>query len=183
MQEWILTLLGTVDLRLAVVISILLQVVIAILGIVPSIFITAANVAVFGVVNGFVLSTVGEVFGAQVTFYLYRYGFKQPLQKRINNRWFERLFNHRQNIGYAIILQGRLIPFIPSGLVTFYASVSSIGGLPFFIASTLGKLPAMLLEVLVAYGVLQLDAMYLVICLIVFVFGIFLWTIMKRKSA
>ena len=180
MQEWFLILLETVDLRIAVVISILLQVIIAVLGVVPSIFITTANVAVFGTLNGFILSMIGEVLGAQVTFYLYRYGFKQPLKKHMTNCWFERLFHHRKEVGYAIILQGRLIPFIPSGLVTFYASVSSISALHFFLASTLGKFPAMILEVLVAYGIMQLDAMYLMISLIVVV-GVFLLMVIKRR--
>lgn len=182
MQEWFLTILGGVDLRLAVVISILLEILVAVLGLFPSIFITAANVAIFGVINGFIVSTIGEVLGAQVAFYLYRYGFRKPIQKRMKNRWVERIFNHRKEIGFSIIVQGRLIPFIPAGLVTLYAAVSSISGFFFILASTLGKLPAMIIEVLVAYGIMQLSTMYILIGLVVVVGFVITRWIYKRST-
>lgn len=155
MQEWLLQLMSPVNVFVAVLICLLLEIIVAVLGLVPSFFITAVNVALFGVGHGFLLSFVGEALGAQVAFFLYRKGFKQPLQRKIQTKWVQRLFSHRKEINMAIILQGRLLPFIPSGVVTFYAAMSSIRALHFFIVSTIGKLPALVLEVMAVYGLLH----------------------------
>ncbi|TAA73285.1 hypothetical protein D2909_00095 [Planococcus salinarum] len=49
----------------------------------------------------------------------------------------------------------RLIPFVPSGLVTAGAALTPISGPFFAIASTLGKIPAVFLEVALVYGLIQ----------------------------
>lgn len=182
MQEWLTVVLDGIDLRIAFIISIFIEIIIAVLGLFPSIFITAANIAVFGVVNGFIISAIGEIIGAQVAFYLYRLGFRKPIQQQLKNRWLGRILQQRKEIGFTIVLQGRLIPFIPAGIVTFYAAVSSMSAMLFFIASTLGKLPAIVLEALVAYGALQLSAMYFMIALVIGLgIGFIYW--LYRKSS
>jgi uncharacterized membrane protein YdjX (TVP38/TMEM64 family) len=44
----------------------------------------------------------------------------------------------------------RLLPFVPSGLVTFAAAIGRVSALVFTTASSLGKVPALFLE---AYSV------------------------------
>lgn len=161
MQEFILSLLQSIDIRYAMIASIVISIVIAVIGVIPSIVVTAANVAVFGVMNGFMLSFAGEVVGAQVSFYLYRWGFKKPIQQRVRNKWAKKLLNQRNEVGFAVVLQGRLIPFIPSSLVTFYAAVSTIKPFTFFMATLIGKAPALVLETLTAYGALQVNSVIL----------------------
>jgi uncharacterized membrane protein YdjX (TVP38/TMEM64 family) len=47
----------------------------------------------------------------------------------------------------------RLLPFVPSGLVTFAAAIGKVSLPLFFLASSLGKAPALLLEAYSAYQV------------------------------
>ena len=58
----------------AVGLSIILNIAISVLGLVPSFLLTAANIHFFGFGYGLLLSIVGEAFGAIVSFYLYRKG-------------------------------------------------------------------------------------------------------------
>ena len=51
----------------AVWISIFLNIIISVLGIVPSVFITAANISFFGFKNGLFLSILGEALGAIIS--------------------------------------------------------------------------------------------------------------------
>ena len=51
----------------AVLISLLINVVISVVGIIPSVALTTVNMLVFGVVPGFLLSWIGEVLGAAVS--------------------------------------------------------------------------------------------------------------------
>ncbi|WP_425262708.1 hypothetical protein [Paenibacillus thermotolerans] len=46
----------------------------------------------------------------------------------------------------------RLLPFIPSGFVTFASSIGKVSSGVFLLASTIGKAPALLME---AYSVYQ----------------------------
>lgn len=62
-------------------ISILISIIIALLGIVPSIFITGANIIFFGPILGFIISLLGEVIGGYITFIVYRLGLKNGIEQ------------------------------------------------------------------------------------------------------
>ena len=64
-----------------------------------------------------------------------------------------RLVDSKGKDAFVLILILRLIPFVPSGLVTFGAAIGEVSVLVFFAASTLGKIPALLIE---AYSVAQI---------------------------
>ncbi|KFZ43503.1 TVP38/TMEM64 family protein [Anoxybacillus flavithermus] len=152
MEEQVIALLHTYP-SIAFLISIAINIVISILGVVPSVFLTAANLAVFGFWKGTFLSFVGEAVGAIVSFMLYRKGFR----KLSETKWFSypkvrRLLEAKGVEAFSLVLSLRLLPFVPSGLVTFVAAIGHTSLLIFIIASSLGKLPALLLE---AYSVYQ----------------------------
>ena len=56
----------------AVPISLLVSVIISLFGVLPSAFVTAANLLYFGFWQGLMLSFLGEALGAGVAFYVYR---------------------------------------------------------------------------------------------------------------
>lgn len=152
MEEQVIALLHTYP-SIAFLISIAINIVINILGVVPSVFLTAANLVVFGFWKGTFVSFVGEAVGAIVSFLLYRKGFR----KLSETKWFsypkvKRLLEAKGVEAFSLVLSLRLLPFVPSGLVTFVAAIGHTSLLIFIIASSLGKLPALLLE---AYSVYQ----------------------------
>lgn len=55
----------------------------------------------------------------------------------------------------SIIILLRVLPFVPSGLVTLNAALSKIRILPFCIASTIGKVPALITEAYTVVYVLE----------------------------
>ena len=67
----------------ALLLSIGVNILIAVLGVIPSVFLTAANILFFGFWQGTAISFAGESIGAVVAFILYRYGFKNKVQKGI----------------------------------------------------------------------------------------------------
>lgn len=115
---------------------------------------TALNINSFGVTLGTVLSLSGEIFGAIAGFYLYRFGFSKIDPQWLKHRFWRSLQrSSARQVFWAVILL-RLIPFVPSGLVTAGAALTPISGPLFMIASTLGKIPAVFLEVAIVYGVI-----------------------------
>ncbi|WP_347321175.1 VTT domain-containing protein [Rossellomorea sp. RS05] len=126
---------------IAVVISIALNIVISVLGVVPSVFLTAANLAVFGLWGGIGVSFIGEVFGAIIAFFLYRKGFRQLKDwKGFTHPKVQKLLGASGKESFILILSLRIMPFIPSGLVTFIAAIGKTPWTVFVAASSLGKI-------------------------------------------
>lgn len=140
----------------AVGLSIVLNIVISVLGLVPSFFLTAANIHFFGFGYGLLLSIVGEAFGAIVSFYLYRKGINLIKEKvQFKNRLLERLQNTAGVEAFLLVIALRIFPFMPSGVVTIVSAGSNIGLLNFSIASTLGKIPALVIEAYSVYYIMN----------------------------
>lgn len=164
----------------AVLISLAVSILIALSGIIPSVFVTGANILFFGVWEGFLISLLGEVIGAYITFYLYRYGFKKKVENfSKDHKLLKRIIESDGKKGGFLVLQGRLIPFIPSGFVTLAASISNIKVVPFIIGTFLGKIPSIALECLVSYGVLSSGAN--VIKLVITILAIYLIYVTIKK--
>lgn len=139
--------------QLAFFISLLISVVIAVLGVLPSVFVTAANILFFGFWKGTLVSMLGEMIGAGVSFWLYRKGFKKVSQKGLEKHpKIKRLVEAEGKEAFWLIFSLRLLPFVPSGLVTFAGAIGKVSTLVFVLASSLGKIPALLIE---AYSVYQ----------------------------
>lgn len=133
----------------AIFISLLINIVVAILGVIPSFFITLANVAVFGLYQGFLISLLGEALGAIVSFWLYRKGLKKVSSGLLSKyKRLEKLVNSENRQAFMLVVSTRLLPFFPSGLITYAAAIGKMNIISFSVASTVGKIPAMAIEVL-----------------------------------
>lgn len=151
------------NIMIAVMVSILINIIIAVAGIIPSTFITAANIIFFGFQSGLVISIIGEAAGAIFSFLLYRKGIKaieNKVNKPINNRFIERLKSAKGLEAIILVLALRILPFVPSGLVTLAASISKMNLFHFAMASTIGKIPALLLEAYSVYYFLSWKFQY-----------------------
>ncbi len=137
--------------QLAIVISLLASILVALIGVLPSVFITTANIIFFGFWPGPLISFAGEVLGSIIAFFLYRRGFKKIAIEKIYK--FKSVVPLLQATGikaFSLIFTLRLLPFVPSGVVTFVAAVGSVSATVFLAASSLGKIPSLLIE---AYAV------------------------------
>ncbi|MDN4492589.1 TVP38/TMEM64 family protein [Ureibacillus aquaedulcis] len=181
MEETLLQLFEQVG-PFALFLSLLINIVISIFGVIPSIFITAANVLFFGYTNGLLVSILGEALGAIASFILYR--------KWINKFKSKKMFQHpkikklEQTEGmeaFWLILFFRFLPLIPSGVVTLGSSLSKVSLRTFTIASTLGKVPSLIIEASAIYGLMYLETNWKIIISILFIF-IFIWKIRKQKQ-
>lgn len=166
----------------AILFSIGINVLIAVLGVVPSVFLTAANILFFGFWQGAAISFAGEAIGAVVSFALYRAGFK----KQVQNKWqkyptLQKLLQAEGKEAFYAILGLRLIPFVPSGIITFTAAIGRVNWGTFLLASSLGKIPALLIEAYAAYEVTEFNWQGKLILTVVGVYLIFLLVKRWRK--
>ncbi len=139
------------------ILSLLANIFVAIVGILPSYFITAFNISFFGLIGGFFISLFGESLGALFAFILYRKGLKKISNEKLKKHpKITKIINSDKKQQIMLILSFRLIPYMPSGLVTYAASISNMKTSTFVIFSTIGKIPAMILEVLLVSEAINL---------------------------
>lgn len=166
----------------AIIISILINIVIAVLGVIPSFFITGANLIFFGFWMGTFISFVGEATGAIFAFYLYRKGFKKMSQKSLQKYpKIKKLIETQGKEAFYMILSLRLLPFIPSGLITFAGAIGKVSLGLFALASSIGKIPALFIEAYSVYQVTQFEWLGKVILMLASFYLIYLvWEKRKR---
>lgn len=148
---------------IGIIISIFINIFIAVAGIIPSTFLTAANVVYFGFQLGLIVSIAGEAIGAIISFVLYRNGIKaieNKFGRYTNLAFIEKLKSAEGIEAIILVLFLRVLPFVPSGLVTLAASISKMRAMPFAIASTIGKIPALMIEAYSVYSFLGWKLQY-----------------------
>nr|WP_278247503.1 VTT domain-containing protein [Clostridium beijerinckii] len=114
---------------------------------------------------------------------IYRLGFKRKIEKFTDrNRLIYRIVKSDGREAGLLIFQGRIIPFIPSGIITLAASISNVDSKIFTVATLIGKVPSIALEALVSYDIINIydNWIRLVITVIGLIFVKF--TITKKKD-
>ncbi|MGG0717189.1 VTT domain-containing protein [Robertmurraya massiliosenegalensis] len=168
------------------IISILLNILIAIIGILPSTIITLGTVGVLGFNLGVVILIIGEAVGAIISFTLYRRGLRKlstyPKFNKFENRFLAKLKESDGVEAILIVVLLRVLPFVPSGIVTLTAAISKIGLLPFSIASTLGKIPAIILEAYSVIYFLNLGTQWQVLIAVVILLLFLFYQVWKNSS-
>lgn len=148
---------------LAILFSVMVNIIISVVGFMPSTFVTAANIIYFGFAGGLVLSIVGEAAGAMVSFFLYRKSFEKLSSKlpgKKPNKWIGKLMATSGKEAFILVILLRIFPFAPSGLVTLAASISRMGAAAFMVSSTVGKIPALFIEAYSVHTVMGWKAEY-----------------------
>ncbi|MFJ8235865.1 TVP38/TMEM64 family protein [Ureibacillus sp. NPDC094379] len=179
MKEVFIELVGQASFT-AVFLCLFVSVLISIIGILPSAFVTAANLVVFGLVEGVVVSIVGEALGAVVSFLLYRKGIKKWRAKDFQNSSLQRLSKLEGANAFWAILGLRILPFIPSGAVTLGSAFSKVSLRTFAIASTIGKIPSLLIEAGSIYGFMRVDINHQIAIIFLIVGCMLLWKVIIR---
>jgi uncharacterized membrane protein YdjX (TVP38/TMEM64 family) len=131
---------------LSLLISMLFVAICVFFPIIPFPFLAAVIGGVFGTTQGVFISLTGAMAGTMAFFILSRYGFRDYAQAKLVNKpkvqEYE-LFLNRNS--FMAILTCRLIPIIPAPVVNIICGLSKVNGLVFFSASTIGKLPNILI--------------------------------------
>ncbi|MEQ2527649.1 VTT domain-containing protein [Bacillaceae bacterium CLA-AA-H227] len=171
---------------LASLLSILLNIAVAITGIIPSTFITIGTVSILGLKIGIVILILGEAAGALISFSLYRRGIlklsRNSQFNKIEKKFLFRLKDFNGIQAFFIVILLRVLPFVPSGTVTLTAAVSKIGTISFFMASTLGKIPALIIEAYSVVYILNFGTELQILIAVMVLLMIFTYIILKKSS-
>ena len=108
----------------------------------PAFMITLSNAVIFGWWQGAILSWSSAMVGAALCFFLAR-GLGRDVVEKIAGRGalagVERYF---EKYGTKTILVCRLLPFVSFDAVSYFAGLTPMKFIPFFLATGLGQIPA-----------------------------------------
>ncbi len=166
--------------------SILINIVINLSGILPTVLISGANAVVFGLGGGIVVSWIGECLGTVIAFVLWRSLLQQAARRVISRSQHLSIADEFSGKnGFKAMLVARLIPLAPSGLITLLGAISSVSFADMLWATLIGKLPSIVLEVLLGHELAfaQNNAFRLLLLLLVAVsgYGYFWWQKRRRQ--
>lgn len=165
----------------AALISIGLNIIATVIAVFPTFFITAANIILFGFWMGAFVSFLGESLGAVVAFILYRSGLRRYARNALDRHpKAKALVNIQGREAFQLIFLLRLLPFAPAWLSTLGAALGKVSLGLFAAASSLGKIPALLME---AYAVHEVSRFQLTgKIMLVFLAGWLAYDVFKRPN-
>lgn len=151
----------------------------------PFMLLSGAAGIIYGLVWGTAISWAGEVVGAFFMFIFARYFFRQAAAGWIaRSPYLQKVDEYSAENGFKALLIARLLPLAPSGIITAVAAVSRMGFGDFFWATFWGKLPPVVIKVMLGHDlVLAKDNMVRLTLILALVVGIyvFLWWSKRKK--
>ena len=126
----------------AMAFSFALMVFSSILAPLPAFVITLSNAAIFGWWQGAILSWSSAMVGAAVCFFIARGLGRDVVEKLAGKGALASVEGYFKRYGTKTILVCRLLPFVSFDAVSYFAGMTSIKFLPFFLATGLGQTPA-----------------------------------------
>ena len=126
----------------AMAISFALMVFSSILAPLPAFMITLSNAAIFGWWQGALLSWSSAMVGAALCFFIARILGRDVVEKIAGKGTLASVEGYFKKYGSRTILVCRLLPFVSFDAVSYFAGLTPMGFLPFFIATGIGQTPA-----------------------------------------
>jgi len=106
--------------------------------------------AALGPAMGAAITWIGSAAASILMFLFVRYGFQEWGERALHRyKSIDKVTTLFERNAFLAILFARLLPFIPSIIINVYAALSRVGFLSYAIASSIGKIPAMLLFAMV----------------------------------
>lgn len=147
----------------------------------PSEIITLANGMVFGPLWGSVITWVGAMLGAMITFGLVRLLGRPFVRRMLSEKQLRQLSEWSTVQGGVALLIGRLIPLIAFNLLNYAAALTEISWWTFIWATGLGILPLTILLNVFGDGMLRMNAWNWVWVLLGAI-ALLMWAWMRRRS-
>ena len=168
--------------------SVFLMVIQAVVAPIPAFLVTAANGMIFGNFWGVVISWIGALMGALMSFYIARLFIDVALRKvRRYQKAVEFIRQAGEKRGFYVILVARLMPFISFDIISYMAGLSGIRPWAFILATAIGMLPATIIYSFMGHEipVMEEHSPILLTVTVVFMFIMIVFTIVQgaRKKS
>jgi uncharacterized membrane protein YdjX (TVP38/TMEM64 family) len=167
----------------AIPVSLLINGIINVIGFIPSVFVTTANVFMWGPWMGGLLSWLGEVIGSAAAFLLYRKGIQiAKIRRHESWKWIQSLNQLSSYRQLVTLILARITPFVPAGAINLVGALTAVSFSTFLLSTAIGKIPSIALEVWIGYGFIHIKENYVKLTLTLLSLGIGYLVLKKRKT-
>lgn len=165
----------------AVVVSILVMVVQTMFTPIPLFLVASANGYIFGLVWGSLVTLAGAMLGSTIAFYLARILARNYITSRLG-----RYMNNVQAMNQAgprVVFLARLVPFIPSSVISYAAGLSRMSFAGFFLASILGKLPEIIVYTALGHSLDRAESLLSKLTVVLLIISLVFFSWYRKKKA
>ena len=167
----------------AVVFAFLLTLFTNALGFPPAVIFSTANVILFGIVPGIILSCVAETVGVTIAFLLMRFYFREAAEKAIaKSPFLAKIDRYSGNKGFFIMLIGRMVPYLPSAIMNAVGALSSIRFRDYVLASLVGKFPSTGIEAIIGHDIIMQQEDHTRLVIVVICAGILIYAAIRYEK-
>ncbi len=140
----------------AILVSFVLDVLINAGSVFPSVFLSTANGLIFGLPLGILISWLAETVGVVLSFLLMRFFFRDTAELLIaKSNSLQHIDRASGEKGFYWMAVARMLPYVPSGILTAVGAVSRISVKDYIIANLIGKFPSTSLEVVIGHDLVN----------------------------
>ncbi|GBF35447.1 DedA family inner membrane protein YdjZ [Desulfocucumis palustris] len=164
----------------SVVASILMMILQTLFTPVPLFLVAGANGYIFGVAWGIVITMAGALLGSTVAFFLARFIARDFISKRLG-KYREKVDQLSERSGMKVVFLARLVPVIPSSVISYAAGLSKMGFGSFFLASVFGKLPEIVIYNALGHSLDRADGLLAKVTIVIILLTLLLFPIWKGK--
>ena len=153
----------------------------------PFMILSGATGIIYGLFWGVIISWIGEVIGAIFMFIFARYFFRQCIAIWVQkSEYLKQVDDYSAENGFKALLIARLLPLAPSGIITAVAAISRMRFKDFFLATLIGKLPPVVIKVLLGHDLVfageNMTRLILVIVAIIIIYMGLWWSKRRQKK-
>ena len=153
------------------------------LGFPPAIIFSTANVILFGIVPGIILSCVAETVGVTIAFILMRFYFREAAEKAIaKSPFLAKVDQYSGSKGFIIMLIGRMVPYLPSAVMNAVGALSSIRFRDYVLASLVGKFPSTGIEAIIGHDIIMQQEDNTRLIIVIIIAGILIYTAIRYEK-
>ena len=167
----------------AIVFAFLLTLFTNALGFPPAVIFSTANVILFGIVPGIILSCVAETVGVTIAFVLMRFYFREAAEKAIaKSPFLAKVDRYSGSKGFFIMLIGRMVPYLPSAVMNAIGALSSIRLRDYVLASLVGKFPSTGIEAIIGHDIIMQQEDHTRLVIVVICAGILIYAAIRYEK-
>ncbi len=140
---------------------------------------TIAGGFIFGHFYGLLLSLIGTMLSAVLTFSMSRYLFRDRIKRWLKGR-YDGVDKGLESSGIFMIAAARVIPVIPFDAVSYIAGISNISFIDYLIGSLIGEFPGAFILTMLGSNLSQIGTPIFYLSLVLFILLMAVPEIFKR---
>lgn len=148
--------------------------------VIPYLILAGACGMIYGIVWGSVIGWGCEMVSAILLFFYGRYFFRSTVERYIKtNHRLQKIDHYAAVNGFMALFFGRLIPVVPSAVLTSVCSISTIRLKDFILATATGIIPAVFVKVMIGHDIIfikdNVSRLLFLILFLAIVYAVLFW--------